>query len=219
MKRVYLYGEEEKRQNYIEALENSGAKVVISLNPDDSRDCDALLLPGGADMDPSFYGAENLGSQGIDRELDQVELDLVKEFSTSERPILGICRGMQILNVAFGGSLIQDLPTAQSHRWEESTGDKVHTVSVSKDSFLYSLYGDSFSVNSAHHQGVDRLAEGFQIAARAMDGGIEAIQCPEKKIYAVQWHPERLTLRHTRPDAVDGQAVFAFFLGLIEPQK
>lgn len=210
MKKIYIFGGREKRQNYVDALEACGAQAVVSTDTHDAEHCDALLLPGGADMDPGFYGAENLGSRGIDRDLDITELSLVRAFSG--RPILGICRGMQVLNVAFGGTLIQDLPTAASHRWEEETGDRVHMVTVSEDSFLFELYGGSFAVNSAHHQGVERLGGNFQVAARAVDGGIEAIQWPEKGIYAVQWHPERLTLRHSRPDAVDGRAVFAFFL-------
>lgn len=214
MKKIYIYGDREKRVNYVEALEACGAQVVISMDTRDSDGCAALLLPGGADMDPSFYSAENLGSQGIDRKLDQTELALIKSFSG--RPILGICRGMQVLNVAFGGTLVQDLPTAAAHRWQESTGDQVHMVSAPEESFLYGLYGGRFAVNSAHHQGAGRLGDGFQVAARAEDGGIEAIQCPERRIYAVQWHPERLTLRHKRADAVDGIGVFKFFLENLE---
>lgn len=216
MKRIYIYGDREKRLNYVEALESCGAQAVVSTNVRDSDSCEALLLPGGADIDPSLYGSENLGSQGIDRELDLTELDLTKVFSNSGRPILGICRGMQVLNVAFGGTLVQDLPTATTHRWQEATGDQVHEVTVQQDSFLFKLYGDRFSVNSAHHQGVNRPGDGFQIAARAMDGGIEAIQCLEKRIYAVQWHPERLTMRYKRSDAVDGKDVFVFFLENLE---
>ena len=212
MKKIYIYGDKEKRRNYVDALEASGAQAVVSLDPRDSEHCDALLLPGGADMDPDFYGQENSGSHGIDRSLDITELDLTKTFYESCRPILGICRGMQVLNVAFGGTLIQDLPTAAAHRWDENIGDRVHMVAVPEQSFLFGLYGKSVSVNSAHHQGVDILGGGFQTAARAGDGGIEAIQWPEKRIYAVQWHPERLVLRHKRTDAVDGKAVFTFFL-------
>ncbi|MCI9226281.1 MAG: gamma-glutamyl-gamma-aminobutyrate hydrolase family protein [Acutalibacter sp.] len=211
MKKIYIYGDREKRLNYVEALEDCGAQAVVSTDVRDAESCDALLLPGGADMDPNFYGEDNLGSNGIDRSLDLTELALVNAFHS--RPILGICRGMQVLNVAFGGTLVQDLPTAAVHRWQEC--DQVHIVSAPKDSFLYRLYGERFSVNSAHHQGVARLGDGFSIAAIAHDGGIEAIQWPEKRIYAVQWHPERLTLRHKRADAVDGKDVFQFFLGNI----
>lgn len=212
MEKIYIYGDREKRLNYVEALEACGACVVVSADVRDGEDCGALLLPGGADMDPSFYGAQNLGSRGIDRELDTTELALVKTFADSGRPILGICRGLQLLNVAFGGTLIQDLPTASAHRWTEEGGDQIHTVNAPSGSFLQELYGASFPVNSAHHQGVERVGGGFQIAARAEDGGIEALQWPEKRIYAVQWHPERLTLRHKRPDAVDGRPLFDFFL-------
>ncbi len=210
MKKIFIYGEREKRLNYVEALEACGAQALVSMDVRDADVCDALLLPGGADMDPSLYGEDNLGSRGIDRGLDLTELDLIKAFDGC--PILGICRGMQVLNVAFGGTLIQDLPTAAAHRWQEPEGDQVHMVFVPKDSFLFGLYGEGFSVNSAHHQGVARLGGGFKAAAIAEDGGIEAIQWPEKRIYAVQWHPERLTQRHKRADAVDGEAVFRFFL-------
>lgn len=212
MKKVYIFGDSEKRRNYVEAIESCGAQVLVSEYVSDAERCDALLLPGGADMDPELYGEANTHSRGIDRDLDKTELALVKAFCNSCRPILGICRGMQVLNVAFGGSLIQDLPTALTHRWEESTGDKVHTVTVPEDSFLFKLYGKRFTVNSAHHQGFGRPGDGFQTAAKAEDGVIEAIQLPEKRIYAVQWHPERLTLQHRRPDAVDGREVFKFFL-------
>lgn len=212
MKKIYIYGDREKRQNYVEAIEACGAQVLVSLDTHEAEHCDALLLPGGADMDPRLYGEENLCSHGIDLALDITELELTQAFSDSCRPILGICRGMQVLNVAFGGTLIQNLPTAAAHRWEEGIGDRVHTVIVSKESFLFKLYGRRFAVNSAHHQGVGRLGDSFQIAARAEEGGIEAIQSPVKKIYAVQWHPERLTLRHKRTDAVEGKKLFEFFL-------
>lgn len=216
MKRVYIYGCHEKRLNYAKALEACGAQAIISTKVQDSDTCAALLLPGGADMDPSFYSAENLDSHGIDRELDLAELELIRTFFDSSRPILGICRGMQVLNVAFGGTLIQDLPTADTHRWQESTGDQVHMVTAERESFLFELYGGRFTVNSAHHQGLGLVADVFQVAAQAEDGVIEAIQCPEKRIYAVQWHPERLTLRHKRTDAVDGMALFRAFLKNLE---
>lgn len=211
MKKVYIYGNLEKRINYTAALEACSVTPVVSWEPGDADSCDALLLPGGADIDPSLYGAKNLGSLGIDPQLDQTEIQLAKRFVESDRPILGICRGLQVLNVAFGGNLIQDLPTSSWHRWEESTGDKQHIISVPEHSFLFSLYGPHFSVNSAHHQGVDQVAKNFRIAARAADGGIEALEWPEKNIYAVQFHPERMTLRHERKDTVDGIKIFQFF--------
>lgn len=215
MKKIFLYGDREKRANYIAALEACGVQAVVSLSPQDSAGCGGLLLPGGADMEPAFYGAENTASRGIDRALDHTELALAHGFAASGKPILGICRGLQVLNVAFGGDLLQHLPAAGAHCWEESTGDKQHPITAPPESFLYRLYGARFPVNSAHHQGVGCVAPGFQIAARAEDGTIEALCCPERHIYAVQFHPERMALRLSRNDTVDGLPIFQFFMGLI----
>lgn len=214
MKKIFVCGNRETYRNYAETLQFCGAMGIFSENIQYAGDCDALLLPGGADIDPALYGAENLGSRGIDRERDLKELRLVKDFCKTERPILGICKGLQILNVAFGGSLIQELPTASAHRWEEATGDKVHSVTASPNGFLFPLYGECFSVNSAHHQAADRPASGFSIAARAADGVIEALEYSAKKIYAVQWHPERMAFRKARKDTADGRRLFDFFLSL-----
>ena len=214
MEKIYIYGAREKRINYVEALEACGVKAVVSWKLEDADLCSGLLLPGGADVNPSLYGQENQGSRGIDSLLDQAELGLAHRFVDSGRPILGICRGLQILNIAFGGTLIQDLPTASSHRWEESTGDKQHMITVPADSFLFPLYGARFSVNSAHHQGAGQVAEHFRIAAQAEDSTVEALAWPEKNIWAVQFHPERMTLRHRRDDTVDGLKIFQFFTGI-----
>lgn len=213
MKKVFLFGDFEKRGNYIAALESCGAKVITSTDARDTAGCDGLLLPGGGDLDPALYGEENQGSFDIDPDLDRKEIELAHRFFEADKPILGICRGLQTLNTAFGGSLIQDLPTAASHRWAEA--DQAHEVSAMAGSFLIGIYGERFTVNSAHHQGVGRLAEHFQIAARADDGVVEAIQWPERKVYGVQWHPERLTLAHRRTDAVDGLEIFLWFLAML----
>lgn len=214
MKRIFIYGDREKCTNYREALEGCGADAVFSKELLSARDCNGLLLPGGADIDPALYGAENQGSKGIDRERDLAEIELIRIFSEANKPILGICKGLQILNVAFGGDLIQDIPTANTHKWEEATGDKVHSVQVEESSFLYSLYGKNFMVNSAHHQAVSSAAPGFFVGAKAADGVVESLENRERKIYAVQWHPERMAFRNLRQDTVDGQRIFAFFLAL-----
>lgn len=221
MNRIFIYGDPEKRQNYAEALKAAGAAPIVTANLSLAADCQALLIPGGADLDPALYGAENRGSQGIRRQLDDTELALIRQFAAAGRPILGICRGLQAINVAFGGDLIQHLPTASAHCWEESTGDKQHLVQVEADSFLAGIYpdcGGGLSVNSAHHQGAGRVAEGFRVAARARDGVVEALECPRRNIFAVQWHPERMTLGRARPDTVDGLGIFRFFVGLTAEQ-
>ena len=212
MKQIFVYGNREKYKNYAEALTACGAMGIFSENLGFAKYCDGLLLTGGADVDPALYHAENQGSMGIDRKRDEAEIELIHIFSESGRPILGICRGLQIINVALGGDLIQDIPTASAHRWEESTGDKAHGVTAEKDSSLYPLYGESFVVNSAHHQAVKTPGEGLSVAAVSEDGVIEALENREKKIYCTQWHPERMAFRKVRPDTVDGRYIFEFFL-------
>ncbi len=215
MKKIYVFGDRVKRANYVAAIEAWGGEAVVSTDVSQADACSGLLLPGGADIDPGIYGAENLGSRGIDRALDETELALVEKFVQAERPILGICRGLQILNVAFGGDMIQDLPTASTHCWEESTGDKRHLVTAGRDSFLQDLYGRSFPVNSAHHQGAGKIPSSLRVAAVSEDGVVEALELPQKHIYAVQWHPERMALCHARSDTVDGGKIFRFFISLL----
>lgn len=207
--KIFLYGDAEARRNYTEALSAAGLMPVVTTDLSRAAGCAGLLLPGGGDLDPGLFGQENTASRNIDPALDQAELALVRQFAG--KPVLGICRGMQLLNVAYGGDLIQDLPTAAAHRWEQA--DQTHCIRA--EGFLRGLYGGEFRVNSAHHQGVGRLAEGFCVTARADDGVAEAMECPQRRVYAVQWHPERMMLAHARTDTVDGGAVFRFFAELV----
>ena len=153
-------------------------------------------------------------SYNIDRERDEKELELIRAFSVTHRPILGICKGIQILNVAFGGDLIQHLDTSKAHRWDGQTGDQIHEITAHPGSFLSALYGERFFVNSAHHQGVGKIAAGLTLSAEAGDGVVEALEAPEKQIYTVQWHPERMSYHKSRTDTVDGRYLFEFFLNL-----
>ncbi len=214
MRKVFVYGDRKDYRNYDEALAYCGARGVFSYNIEYSKICDALLLPGGGDVAPWRYGADNEASAGIDEDRDAAELELIRAFSVTRRPILGICRGHQILNVALGGSLIQDVETASAHKWEERTGDKTHKVIAPETSFLYPLYGGEFFVNSAHHQAVKEISPGLTAAASAEDGLVEAMENREKKIYSVQWHPERMAFNKARLDTVDGRYIFEFFLNL-----
>lgn len=214
MKKIFVFGNREARRNYTEALDACGAASVFSGDVRLAENCGALLLPGGGDIDPSLYGQAINGSRGIERELDLLEIGLVQEFVRTGRPVFGICRGIQVINVALGGTLFQHLPTAAAHQWEEETGDKVHPVTAAKGSFLHKLYGGTFSVNSAHHQAADRVAPGLTVAAKAADGVIEGVEDKARGIYGVQWHPERMAFSHTRTDTVDGRPLFEFFLRL-----
>ena len=201
MPKIFVYGDQEKMSNYVFSLDLSQAKS-----------CAGLLLPGGGDISPARYGQEPDGSEEPDLRRDEAELELVADFIAWGRPILGICRGIQMLNVALGGDLIQDIPTAAAHRHDKVLGDRVHTVTAGEDSFLYPLYGREFSVNSAHHQALGQLAAGLRLAAvSSEDGVVEAVEWPNLGVYGVQWHPERMSFALRREDTVDGQAVFQFF--------
>ena len=213
MTKIYGYGVREKLANYASALEGCGAECVFSLDVEEALDCQGLLLPGGGDIDPARYGQPSAGSEAPDLQRDAAELELVSRFLAWGRPILGICRGIQLLNVALGGDLIQDIPTAADHKHDAVRGDRVHGVEAAPGSFLEGLYETSFPVNSAHHQALGQVAPGLRVAARSQaDGVIEAVEWPEKRIYGVQWHPERMSFALRREDTVDGRPIFDFFL-------
>ena len=163
-------------------------------------------------MDPSYYHEENKGSRDINKPLDELQLSFFRKFYEADKPILGICRGFQLINVALGGSLQQDIHTGIDHNYFGQNRDAVHKATAKEGSFLYDLYGENLSINSSHHQAIGRLAEGLEVLARADDGIIEAVCSKEKKIYAVQFHPERMCFEHKREDTIDGSKIFRFFL-------
>lgn len=199
--------------NYAEAVSAfGGVPHGVYLPEADAEKYDALILSGGADVDPAFYGETNTACFGIDRARDEAEFRLIEAFRKAGKPILGICRGHQVLNVYFGGTLIQHLAMAEKHQWTK-TGDSVHETDAEAGSFLAEMYGTHFSVNSAHHQGIDRLAEELQIVQTAPDGTVEACVHKEEPVWSVQWHPERMCLSRARADTVDGGKVFRWFIG------
>jgi putative glutamine amidotransferase len=161
-----------------------------------------LLLTGGADVDPARYGEERQSTvSAIDPRRDEFEIDLIGRAVAKGVPVFGICRGLQILNVALGGNLLQDLSSQTSTTLEHSKPSPLcaiaHEVWVSRGSVLASLMpeklaeADSCAVNSRHHQAVKRVADGFEVTATAPDGVIEAIEHRGLPFcVAVQWHPE-----------------------------
>ena len=159
---------------------------------------DGLLLTGGPDLDPLLYGEaphRNLGFVYYDR--DAFDMRLVKAAVNANIPILGICRGCQVINVAFGGTLYQDLPSqcegVHAHSLNSDPKTPGHYVDIVQDSLLASIYGETACVNSLHHQAVKDVAPDFFVAAKAKDGVIECIQHKERFILGVQWHPEWLS--------------------------
>ncbi len=212
--RIHIAGLTENVKNYIDASLAAGFQPEASLDmPEDFDSCGGLLLPGGADVCPERYGEENKGSVNTDPKLDEAQLRLLDTFYKAGKPILAICRGHQLLNVYFGGTLIQDLGEKNAvHRYEN--GDKVHLSSAEKGSWLCELFGESFFTNSAHHQAVDRVAPGFKVILTSSDGVVEAIEKSGEKILSVQFHPERMCCAHSRNDTVDGLLIFKRFYTL-----
>ncbi len=184
---------------YVDAVVKAGGVPVIvgsSFGLDELIDAaDGLLLSGGVDVDPAFFGQAILNdSVHVDRARDELELALIEKYWKTGKPALAICRGLQILNVAFGGSLIQDIPT-----WcgAVHTAGVEHPVAVEAGSLLHRLTGKAeLMVNSYHHQCVplDGLAAPFQATAAWTGSGVtmvEAFEQPGYPLLAVQWHPER----------------------------
>lgn len=172
-------------------LPGADIKRMISL-------ADGILLQGGADVDPECYGEERNTLCGkTNKREDNFHIALIREAITQKKPIFGICRGIQIINTALGGTLYQDESlsgTALEHKRLDSPLEAVHKISIEKDSFLSEIFKtDSISVNSLHHQMIKSTGEGVIVAARAEDGNIEAIE--KGNIIAVQWHPEAMLMK------------------------
>jgi putative glutamine amidotransferase len=154
---------------------------------------DGLLLPGGWDVDPSFYGEQRDEKVGeTDPELDETELLLFHQARARNIPVLGICRGQQVINVAMGGSLVQHLEDHDARALGRS--HLAHTIEVNPSSELGQAAGENeIHVNSLHHQAIKRLADGLQQSARGDDGTVEGVESDDGLIVAVQCHPEELT--------------------------
>ncbi|MCA9321416.1 MAG: gamma-glutamyl-gamma-aminobutyrate hydrolase family protein [Planctomycetes bacterium] len=191
--------------NYVQASEAAGGAPLmlpLSQNADVLHQlldvCDGLLLTGGLDIDPSLYGEEP--HQNIDQInplRDITEMILAKEALRRDMPIFGICRGMQILNVAAGGSLVQDIGSqiekeTLQHFQKLTEEYPSHSIRIESDSWLHRIVGEEkVRVNSYHHQCVKRMGEGFRVTAWAPDGVPEAMSDDRRFFaHAVQWHPE-----------------------------
>lgn len=157
---------------------------------------DGLVLTGGADMDPARYGQRRSPGCGtVEAARDTWELALVEVALTVGIPIFGICRGIQVLNVALGGTLIQDLgaESGDAHpRYDVPRETTVHSVKLEPGSLAAAVYGTEVEVNSLHHQAVDELGPGLVASGRSPDGTVEALELTGAPVFAVQWHPEML---------------------------
>ena len=214
---------------YAAALAKEGAGIVRLFVTDDPAtvrtrlaSLDGVLIPGGFDVAPARYGEKpDPELEAVDEGLDALEYMVLDYAAGAGLPVLGICRGLQILNVYHGGSLYQDIPAYYKsekpvvHRNQVNllvyrhAADCFHGISIEKGSLLHRLLGtEELTVNSLHHQGVKALAPGFRVTARSADGFVDAIELPGGRFVAgTQFHPEKLLASTPRLSALFGEFV------------
>jgi putative glutamine amidotransferase len=211
-----------KMPDYVESVRLTGGdpwELGHAADPVDTvvASCAGLLLTGGADVAPERYGeARHSTVADVDTARDEYEIALVQAALAAGLPVLAICRGLQVMNVAAGGSLIQDIPsqvgTAVPHQVQNPKDAVAHDVSIVPGSRLAALMGIAvvggrLPVNSRHHQAVRRIAAGFVVTAAAPDGVIEALELPQARFcVGVQWHPENF---------VESRTFLSLFAGLV----
>jgi len=226
-------------QSIVHWVQSAGALAVVIPSPEGStkrgdvtlRDyaelLDGLVLSGGSDMWPGSYGESPLKPEWSgDRIRDEYEIALLRAFIDAGKPVLGVCRGLQVLNVAFGGTLYQDIatqkPGSREHRVAALYDQNFHQIEFVAGTKLAGLYHGTTraTVNSVHHQGIRDLAPGFIVEAVAVDDGIiEAMRRPDPPyVAAVQWHPEFHDW--TSPDVLNGDPILEDFLAATRiPEK
>lgn len=192
---------------YVDSIVRARGVPLLLTPTDDPEDqrryleqIDGLLIPGGEDTAPCFYGEEpHPAVTSTDRRLDRFEIALVRLAREEGKPILGICRGHQLLNIAWGGTLYQDIPSqfpgAISHYQHTATRDEpFHRVTLEPESWLARMFEETqLETNTFHHQGVKKLAPGFRCTARTADGLAEGLESSDGAVLGVQWHPESMS--------------------------
>jgi putative glutamine amidotransferase len=198
--------------SYVNAVTNAGGRPLLVPPSDDAVEetldaLDGLIFSGGSDIDPTLYGADlHPETTGVRPDRDRGELALMEAALARDLPILAVCRGFEVMNVARGGDLVQHLPDVVGHEDHKHTPGVFadHDVDVSADSLLGTLVGDRAPVKSHHHQGIGRVGDGLEPVAWAEDGTVEGLEDPTRRFaLGVLWHPE------------EGED-FALFKGLVE---
>jgi len=207
-------------------LDAGGIPMVLPLTEEEQdidqilKVCDGFVFTGGDDIDPGMYGEEKLDCVGPCKERDNFEMKLLHKAIAADKPVLGICRGMQLLNVALGGSLYQDittlLPSHIEHRMEPPLDKVIHEIRIVDETPLMNVIGKNhIMINSYHHQCVKKLGVELEVMAYAPDGIIEGIYMPQKKfVQAVQWHPEQIYKKYE-----DNQKLIEAFIKATDEAK
>lgn len=159
---------------------------------------DGIIITGGADVTPLVYGEQPVPAIGPTCGAnDRFEIALIHAALAKKKPMLGICRGIQVINVAFGGTLYQDIPSQISrdicHNQGAAGTERTHSAAIEPGSYMHGIAKcDTMLVNSFHHQALNTIGDGLKVSARAMDGVVEAVENADGSVFAVQWHPELL---------------------------
>lgn len=204
--KIRVWGEEDRFANYVRAIAAAGGSACFG----GESLCDGLLLPGGGDLEPRRYGQREICCWGKEPCRDEEEMMLIDRYTAAGKPVLGICRGMQSINVYFGGTLIQDIPGHNA----VNGSDRLHKIRSTPAAPAALRWRGDRIVNSAHHQAADRLGSGLLAVQWSPDGVIEAICHRILPVWGVQWHPERLCGRHAKRGTLDGNEIFRAFVAL-----
>jgi putative glutamine amidotransferase len=194
--------------DYIQAVEKAGGvPILLPVVSNEEcilaqiESCSGLIFTGGQDIHPKFYASQvRVGLGDVNPRVDEYQLKLIRSTLESGKPILAICRGLQLLNVACGGTLLQDLSEAPNtcliHFQNGSQSEAMHQVETTPGSILENLLGSEFLVNSSHHQAIRDVGAGLTVIAAASDGVIEAVSMKNRGfVLGVQWHPERMVAK------------------------
>lgn len=192
------------KSKYVKSIERAGANVKwIELDNtekavEEALACDGLLLSGGADIEPTLYGRKREEKCGKPNELrDKNEFEIFNAFVKTDKPILGICRGFQLINVACGGTLHQDIADIKkcNHSDFLKRAKPIHKVTITENTLLYNIFGKTeVGVNSLHHQAIENIGENLTVSAISEDGFVEGLELNNHQFcVAVQWHPEHMS--------------------------
>ncbi|MBO5712662.1 MAG: gamma-glutamyl-gamma-aminobutyrate hydrolase family protein [Clostridia bacterium] len=206
MSKNVLLSVSKKGENYVNALRKIGVNSTVYTGSENCFSYDVLLLGGGEDVHPKYFGEEINGTETINERRDIIEFNLIRQFLYQNKPILAICRGFQVLNLYLGGTLYQHLKNTNKHRQTNGV-DIMHAVKTIKNSVYRKLYGKEFIVNSYHHQALKKLAKNLKASCYSYDGVIEGYESKKLKILGAQFHPERL---HGKSQ-IDGTKIFKYF--------